>query len=103
MGFVRVAGGMRDAGEEGAAAFYFFHEGGDGVPDSVVGLREGIERVDDDLIVERPGFVVGRDVGGIVGLEEMDFVIGFGRVRIEAHICAGHRFPSQGRTRQIVC
>ena len=63
-------------GWEGAAAAEFFAEGGDGEAGGVESAGELLDSFQGDGVKERPGFGVGRNIGGVLGADEVNLVIG---------------------------
>ena len=70
-------------GWEGAAAAELFAEGGDGEAGGVESAGELLDGFQGGGVEERPGFGIGRNVGGVLSADEVYLVVGGGGFRVE--------------------
>ena len=61
---------------KGAAAAEFFTEGGNGEAGGVESAGELLNSVQGGGVKERPSFGIGRNIGGVLGADEVNLVVG---------------------------
>ena len=70
-------------GWEGAATAELFAEGGDGEAGGVESAGELLDGFQGSGIEERPSFGIGRNLGSVLGADEVNLVIGGGGFGVE--------------------
>ena len=70
-------------GWEGAAAAEFFAEGGDGDAGGVESAGELLDGFQGGGVEERPSLGVGGNIGGVLGTDEVNLVVGGGGFGVE--------------------